>query len=148
GGLAKCASCSFVPFLSGVTDRSAYLGLDPLARTFNALGALTSAAKRGDAATVLHYCAGLGARSVYEVVATGEPRLLPELSAVSKHGQLGPRGSSWALVEPGPDGPSGLAARLHASAASGYRRIVVGYLDHAVATEHWSHFVERENFGD
>lgn len=152
GGLAKCSSCSFVSFLSGVPERSQYVGLDPLAATFGAAHALTSAAKRGDSASVLRITGEIGAAAIFEVVSDREreQRLLPAIEAISRH-ERSPAtvdGTSWALVEPDAEGPSGLSARIRMKAAAGYRRILVGYLDHAAATERWNTFVERDEFDD
>jgi hypothetical protein len=147
GGFSKCRACSFSPFIDGIPERSQYLGLDPLARTFRDAATLLAATSRGDVATVLRRCEELGARSVSEVVPIGQQPLLPTLPAVFREDGLAAAShTAWGLAEPGPGGPSELAGRIRAMAIAGRRRILAGYLDHAVACEHWSEFVEHTTF--
>ena len=138
-----CASCSFVSFLKSRPDLAGYRGLANVLRALDRFGA-------GAAPGLLAGADDPRPSSVFCIARrreTSADRLL--------HVEVGD-GRTWSEIRPGdavvlrPDaeGPKRLLAQLGQARRAGARSILLGYVRHADAVDHFAAFLEHPELHD
>ncbi|WP_428332121.1 hypothetical protein [Novosphingobium sp.] len=155
---SQCARCNFVNFLQGVDNLDAYHGLSGLRSLFKHLPAVHLALSQRNGPILQEFARSVECNSVFELTAghampprmSGVPRIhrvqfgqgtdvvMPQASRESEQ--------DWVLIEPNEHGPTWVLNQIDRLHRLGYRRVLVGFYEHAQAMDKWASFFEREAF--
>lgn len=152
----ECSGCNLVPFLNAAPGVGRHPQLGRVRDFFNVLPDIEWAVAHHDERFLRKQCDRIGAVRAMELVApAASPRFdsLPKIRALPVWPQ--PFGAEtqkvdgsldWVLLQPSGDGPARILEEMRTVTRAGVRNVLIGYYEHAAATENWSDFCESDGF--